>query len=443
MDEELSPRDRHRIGVPTGGRWFHHKYPILTLVTNGDQFLVAWDISKNSDAKCFGIYPSFEEFWSNYLRVPPNRRWGYEVVRKDKPAKIYFDIEYWTTDGDTEHTKLFMFVDYIRKRLGEQSPVPPEINYVIGTRPDKGKIKDSYHVVVDNFVCRNNHDDGTMLQLAKETTQLGDEWKTVKPNGKIADIVDTSVYKKEQLIRLPLSAKRSSKHPRPFHILSEDGYDHEQNREPEDRYDMYDAEHFYISNPDHNGDRIPFETDLINVAPKKTKTKEDKKPKQQTHTDQAAEPPLQTEDYPFTIDDIQSLLATCGDTVSQVYSVTRPDPDRDEYTIKCNQRKQSRPCLHNPTIVHDSNTMWLYAIRDGDRYRIEYHCFGSECSKLRNKTIGHVQAISHAQTTDDSTMEDMLYNMSTNDNELETEPQETDTMEVEPPMPTHRNHHCI
>ena len=89
--------------------------------------------------------------------------------------------------------------------------------------------------------------------------------------------------------------------------------------------------------------------------------------------------------------------------------------------------------------------MWLHAICDGDRYMIEYHCFGSQCSELRNKTIGHVQAILHgpntdhmisdAQVTDDLSWEEMLYNMSTADNHpMEIEPSER--MDIEPPVPT-------
>ena len=222
------------------------------------------------------------------------------MVRNDRPSKIYFDLEYWSVEEDITHTKLFMFLDHIRKRLGD-SPAPPEICFVIGTRPDKGLYKNSYHVVVDNFVCRNNHDEGSMLELVTETFELGEEWTTVKPNGKTVYIVDNSVYKTGQCIRLPLSAKHSSKIQRPFHILSEDGYDQEETREPEDSCDIYSAEHFYISNPDYNGDRIMFQTPLIkapqkNKKPKKTRSK---KPKQETQADQVPpELPMQTEDYP-------------------------------------------------------------------------------------------------------------------------------------------------
>lgn len=457
MNDELSPYDRHKYGVPAGGRWFHRKHPMLTLVTNEDQFLVAWDISHKSDSKCFGIYPSFADFWSNYLDVAPSKRWGYELVRKDKPAKIYFDIEYWTADEDIGHTKLLMFLDHIRKRLGEHSPVSPEIYYVTGTRPDKGMFKNSYHVVVDNFVCMNNHDEGSMLELVIETIELGDAWKTTKPNGKVVDIVDASVYKKDQCIRLPLSAKRSNKTPRPFHILSEDGYEQDDFREPEDAYDIYDAEHFCITNPDYNGDRIMFRTELVKTASKYTKAKKtsDRQPRQlmtQAQTKQATqEAVIPTEEYPFLIEDIHSLLATCGDTVSRVYSVTKTDPERDEYTVKCNQRKQRRPCLHNPSVLHDSNTMWLYAIRDADRFRLEYHCFGSACSELRNKTIGHVQALSAPpvpspeQVTDDHMLEEMICMMNTLDNDqpMETEqPAGTEHTDTQTPMdldqaPTH------
>jgi hypothetical protein len=461
-NDELTPQHRRKYGVPSGGQWFHRQDSMLALLTTEDQFMVAWDISPKSASKCYGIYDNFRTFWEVYIQTPPSSRWGYELVRKDRLAKIYFDIEFWTKQGDTEHTKLRMFLKHLRERIeAEGYDIRPEIYVVVGSRPDKGMIKNSYHVVVENYACSNNHDGGTMLQLARETTELGDEWKTVKPNGKVVDIVDTSVYKKNQLIRLLASAKRSSQATRPFDLLSLDGFYLEECMEPQDDYDWYEGDLFRISNPKIDGDRRLFKTELTLVAQKKPQQQR-VKARQSDQAQVQASCSQASNHHPFLLDDIKTLLAQCGDTISQVYSVARPDPERDEYAIKCNQRKQARPCLHNPSLMHESNTMRLYAIREGDRYRIEYHCFGSACSDLRNKTIGHVPATDASADTQDNTTSadtqnntaldtdsqqdlgaaldtdvqrsmEMMYNLSTADDQpMGEEPQE---MEVEVPIP--------
>ena len=69
--------------------------------------MVAWDKNKEG-ARVFGIYPTFDEFWTNYLKNKPDKRWGYEIVLHDKLVNFHMDIEYWTDKADKEHAKLLM-----------------------------------------------------------------------------------------------------------------------------------------------------------------------------------------------------------------------------------------------------------------------------------------------------------------------------------------------
>lgn len=49
--------------------------------------------SSNNGARYF-IVASLEHFWSRYIQLAPHRRTHYEVIRKECPCRLYFDIEY-------------------------------------------------------------------------------------------------------------------------------------------------------------------------------------------------------------------------------------------------------------------------------------------------------------------------------------------------------------
>ena len=217
---ELTAHTRQTLKVPSGGRWFTNKRPALELLTNEDQFVVAWDKNKEG-AKVFGIYTTFEDFWTHYLKNKPDERWGYEIVLHDKPVKFHMDIEYWTDEPDSEHTKIRMVTAWRRHCLTSLYKRQPEIYVMCGTRPDNGKIKNSYHLVIDNYVCANNKEDGTMKEIYRIMQGLGDEWQTIKPGkDKPQCIVDDSICSADRCMRLLLSSKLGKNYP--FYCLTED-----------------------------------------------------------------------------------------------------------------------------------------------------------------------------------------------------------------------------
>jgi hypothetical protein len=82
-------------------RVFHKKKPARELaIAQGEMnhFMYASDISTRSGAKKY-IVTSFQSFLSDYLSLPPSQRTFYEVILKEFPCKLYFDLEFNSVDN--------------------------------------------------------------------------------------------------------------------------------------------------------------------------------------------------------------------------------------------------------------------------------------------------------------------------------------------------------
>ena len=433
---ELTAHKRYKFKIPSGGKWFGTKPPVLELLRDEDQFVVAWDKNKKG-AKVFGIYPTFEDFWTNYLKNKPEERWGYEVVLRDKPVKFHMDIEYWTDEPDSMHTKLRMVTAWLRGYLTSLYAHQPEIYVMCGTRPDDGKkIKNSYHLVIDNYVCANNKQDGTMKEIYRIMQGLGDEWQTIKPGkDKPQCIVDDSICSADRCMRLLLSSKLGKNYP--FYCLTEDGYYDDLFCEPQDTYDLYDAEFFHITDPDKNGDRIQFK-----IEPSEQCETTLKKSTAKTKGEASA-PRVQRavnfDALPFNMQAVTMLLCQFGDDVSKPYNATQLNKEGTEYKISFNQNKQRRRCLYDLTRFHDSNNISITLARAGNSFDVQYHCFGQECCKLHNIKLGSVRVLPEftQEAADISNLDRMMETLSTNEdnkqtNDEGTHPADADVVQIDP-----------
>ena len=69
----------------------------------GTGFTVAWQ--KQKGAFMYGLYPDADAFFVELLKLPSDKRFGYELIRTDCQCRCYADVEF-EGERDTEHTQV-------------------------------------------------------------------------------------------------------------------------------------------------------------------------------------------------------------------------------------------------------------------------------------------------------------------------------------------------
>jgi hypothetical protein len=225
---QLTPEQCVSYSVPSGSQWFFRQTPARAALTaNG--FMTAWDTS--SGAKLFAAYPSAPDFYKHFLKQPLDKRWGYEIIPESAPCKAYMNIEWLSPidQGSDNHSRILLIIEDIRNRFEEKYSRAPEIYVCCGSRVVWGQktafYKNSYHVVIANFVFENNWDGQMrsffMCNPTTTTSMLDSEsnahWYYPDPNpirhGKPKSVLDHHVYLKNHQFRLPLASMLGSDVP--------------------------------------------------------------------------------------------------------------------------------------------------------------------------------------------------------------------------------------
>lgn len=189
--------------------------------------------SSNKGARYF-IVASLEHFWSRYIQLPLNRRNHYEVIRKESPCRLYFDIEYdkrcnLTVDSEYMMQQLKIFVvSYLCKMFTalenrmcvkkymvdlDSSTLSKFSRHVICHLPHRHAFANNFEAGV--FVKRMMADLETMpfgklLSKGLEDVFVYSERDEVDS---VRSVVDLSVYSLNRNFRIYLSTKKGKEAP--------------------------------------------------------------------------------------------------------------------------------------------------------------------------------------------------------------------------------------
>jgi hypothetical protein len=188
--------------TPACGKWFPvikdliSHYATLDDVTG--KVCIAWDKNDNG-CKAFGVFNSGYDYFDTIQHMPPSKRSGYEIILRDRPCKLYLDVE-WETPGMQDEgatQKVEEICLAITCKMREKYPEhgDEEIDFYISTcsrLKNTTVYKNSFHIVANNIIFHNNHS--------------GDMEYFVRALG-FVDEIDTAVYTPNRCVRTELASK--------------------------------------------------------------------------------------------------------------------------------------------------------------------------------------------------------------------------------------------
>lgn len=408
--ETLNELHKQRYSLPDDGDWFSKQNRALHQFQQNQGFLVAWDICSDSAYKCYGVYPDEKTFFEKLLSMKSkNNRCGYELIPENTPCKSYVDVE-WEGSQDTEHDRIRSIVKKLREFCHHQANANDiEVYVSCSSRLVEGGIyKNSYHITIPSIMFHRNHDGQMKEFFSKFCEQYHDipVWYTTS-DGEQKCCVDLAVYTTNRCIRLPHCSKKGAGVA--FARIS--GDPHDESDRFISRYDENNSDSwlpFILTKYDRNDDNIIFigNQDPTKIPPKRrlrdgTASRAKKQRSSQTDISSTN---AET-DLPVTWEAIEGVLIKRGDEVSKISKVSfHTDSEGDYWKIQCNQRGQRRPCLLDPSVIHDSNNCLLFIRQDqnsetsDNRFSIQYHCTSTKC-KQKQLSLGSFEMINDMWTS--------------------------------------------
>lgn len=156
---------------------------------------------RQADRAChtFASYASIEDFWSKaWAHVCTSRRCFYEIICGDRPARLYFDIE-WTAAASRREARqrVQRIVGVVTDLLRPLTCNEPEVSVTDGSREVSKEgsthFKHSFHVVVTNVWFASNHQGMKHFVQEKVLPALSDEDRAC---------VDAGVYTPSRVMRM-------------------------------------------------------------------------------------------------------------------------------------------------------------------------------------------------------------------------------------------------
>jgi len=213
-------------GVPDGsdgGVFFWKQVDMLEAVQRKygqtKRFHMAWQTKDGG--YCFATYESYKLYTQALLKLPANKRFGFETIRQDTPACLFLDVE-WYGDEDPEKyilRLLQVICDDVELSYGVK--IVPQI--CKGSRLMKeGQMKNSFHVVVPGVIFSNIHGNAMENYVIRLKQIMGE----VDPDGTLQkDGIDITVYTRNRYFRTILCSKRDfAEHP--LHNITMDSFCH-------------------------------------------------------------------------------------------------------------------------------------------------------------------------------------------------------------------------
>ena len=223
--EVLDKKAMIRYGVPDGsdgGVFFWFQETMLQAVERKygqtKRFHMAWQREKGK--YCFATYESYILYTQALLKLPVDKRFGFETIRQDTPACLFLDVE-WYGDEDPEE-----YMGRLLKVICDEVEVEYNVKTVPqickGSRLTKDGNKNSFHIVVPGLIFSNIHGNAMKNFVIRIKKKMGE----VNSDGTLQkDGIDTTVYTRKRNLRTILCSKRDSSEF-PLHNVTMDSFLH-------------------------------------------------------------------------------------------------------------------------------------------------------------------------------------------------------------------------
>lgn len=339
---------------------------MLEAFHTGGGLCLAWDAQNGK--KMYGLYSEIDrvELLRRLLGVAVEHRHAYEFIPVDTRVRAYADLDWEGTCACPTHVLASRIVAAIHEKVLKLHGITAEIVLACGSRfKTGGAYKHSYHLVVLNLIFENNHD-GEMKRFFTE----GLDFPWTNEKGEKKQIIDTTVYSRNRVLRLPHCTKAGSDVPLmpikatpdnmvepalPFFVTDQ--------REPEGGAVVVSSQ-----TPSVQIQPIPVQK---RVANKRQKTALDSRP------------------LPFPIQILQEMLDSAGDQVSVPTRQTWLDHEQ-AWQVQCDQGKHTRQCMVRSSETHSSNNILLFVNKFQRQFRVRYHCTATGCSGCAGVVLGYV-----------------------------------------------------
>jgi len=194
-------------------------------IENNLHFYFGEDIPNTNNCKKFFFSKNIYDFIDYYNSLQDKHI--YELIKHDRPMKLYFDIDYsYENDDNKDIYRPSDFVDYfedffetfVKKELPNYTDM---LNYFITDSSVKNN-KVSLHIICPNFVFRDYTELKIFMNKVRHYCER--EKDDIDPN--LLKSIDWCVYSKNRLMRLYKSSKLSDKtrtlEVPPYHTFSWD-----------------------------------------------------------------------------------------------------------------------------------------------------------------------------------------------------------------------------
>ncbi|BAU79923.1 replication [Tokyovirus A1] len=194
----LSKNEREKrgeVGLPSPQKLAH-----IFGESCGHDFFFAYETTRYS--RSYGSYPTFQEYWKNYVVVPDNEKRFHEQFLKGHPTREIFDLD--SSDFSKEEILDMDFPKLFQKLRREFSP-EEKFDFFIteACGEESGKYKTSFHVVT----TKTHYDLVSMKGLCEEFIKFLEK----RRDGELlAKMLDIQVYTTNRTIRSPWSVKSES-----------------------------------------------------------------------------------------------------------------------------------------------------------------------------------------------------------------------------------------
>ena len=187
----------------------YNKLSSALVAATKNEKIFAQELSK-SGARRF-IVSNKEEFWLEYLKVDPQKRNYYEVIRQNNHIRPHWDIEYNIQENSLKdgYKALADFIENIIREVKEQHKI--EINnsdFLILSSHSNSKF--SIHLILtpDKVFFYDNLTLGDFTKtLVEKLKPESKDLLRVKKNGKEENMIDLSIYTRNRNFRLYMSSK--------------------------------------------------------------------------------------------------------------------------------------------------------------------------------------------------------------------------------------------
>jgi hypothetical protein len=172
------------------------------------------DIKPNHGGKKFHFCENIYDFLDEYKNYPDDKKCFYEIIKDDRPCKLYFDLDYKiVTGGCNKGQYLFQcFEDLLCDFLRETFPKFNEKKLEYFILEASNDIKISLHIICPTFIFQNKNDIKAFMNLFRHFFENNNGFNP-DTGYTYMEALDWCVYDSDRSFRIIGSSKLGQKRP--------------------------------------------------------------------------------------------------------------------------------------------------------------------------------------------------------------------------------------